>query len=118
MAQAISSTTMYVFASASSFFFSKLILGIQNSNIVQLFSMLRKDAPSQQLVYYQAGIGTYGGENHTFGPIGRAVSKALDGAIAIYMDQHVKGTGILSRLLSAAMLKCILRGLPVPNAVL
>jgi hypothetical protein len=61
-----------------------------NSNIVQLFSMLRKDAPSQQLVYYQAGIGTYGGENHTFGPIGRAVSKALDGAIAIYMDQHVK----------------------------
>lgn len=30
-----------------------------NSNIVQLFSMLKKDDPSQQMVYYQAGIGTY-----------------------------------------------------------
>ncbi|PBK90899.1 hypothetical protein ARMGADRAFT_994888 [Armillaria gallica] len=30
-----------------------------NSNIVQLFSLLKKDDPSQQMVYYQSGIGTY-----------------------------------------------------------
>ena len=30
-----------------------------NSNIVQFFSMLKKDDRTDQLVYYQAGIGTY-----------------------------------------------------------
>ncbi|KAF5328559.1 hypothetical protein D9758_018002 [Tetrapyrgos nigripes] len=30
-----------------------------NSNVVQLFSMLKKDDWRQQLVYYQSGIGTY-----------------------------------------------------------
>src|SRR5262245_19562738 len=32
---------------------------LQNSNIVQLFSMLKKDDRTKQMVYYQAGIGTY-----------------------------------------------------------
>ncbi|KAI5114823.1 hypothetical protein M0805_005238, partial [Coniferiporia weirii] len=30
-----------------------------NSNVVQLFSLLKKGDSKQQLVYYQAGIGTY-----------------------------------------------------------
>ncbi|KAK0243595.1 hypothetical protein EDD85DRAFT_804498 [Armillaria nabsnona] len=30
-----------------------------NSNIVQLFSLLKKDDRSKQMVYYQSGIGTY-----------------------------------------------------------
>ncbi|KDR86025.1 hypothetical protein GALMADRAFT_205254 [Galerina marginata CBS 339.88] len=30
-----------------------------NSNIVNFFTMLKKDDPEQQMVYYQAGIGTY-----------------------------------------------------------
>ncbi|KAF5390603.1 hypothetical protein D9757_002578 [Collybiopsis confluens] len=30
-----------------------------NSNVVQLFSILKKDDRDQQMVYYQAGIGTY-----------------------------------------------------------
>ena len=28
---------------------------LQNSNIIQFFSMLKKDDPSQQMVYYQVG---------------------------------------------------------------
>lgn len=31
----------------------------QNSNVVALFSMLKKDDREKQMVYYQAGIGTY-----------------------------------------------------------
>jgi hypothetical protein len=30
-----------------------------NSNIVQLFSLLKKDDSTKQMVYYQTGIGTY-----------------------------------------------------------
>ncbi|KAF8657535.1 hypothetical protein AX14_007872, partial [Amanita brunnescens Koide BX004] len=30
-----------------------------NSNVVQLVSMLKRDDKMQQMVYYQAGIGTY-----------------------------------------------------------
>ena len=32
-----------------------MILYLQNSNIIQLFSMLKKDDPAQQMVYYQVG---------------------------------------------------------------
>ncbi|KAJ7654299.1 hypothetical protein B0H17DRAFT_386771 [Mycena rosella] len=31
----------------------------ENSNVINFFTMLKKDDKSQQLVYYQAGIGTY-----------------------------------------------------------
>lgn len=33
---------------------------LQNSNIIQLFSMLKKDDPAQQMVYYQVGCSFYG----------------------------------------------------------
>lgn len=32
----------------------------QNSNIIQFFSMLKKDDPSQQMVYYQVGCPPHG----------------------------------------------------------
>lgn len=32
---------------------------LQNSNIVRLFQLLKKNDPTRQMCYYQAGIGTY-----------------------------------------------------------
>lgn len=41
-------------------------LGIPKlSNVAQFFSLLKKDNPHQQLVYYQTGIGTYTSSNIT-----------------------------------------------------
>ncbi|KIJ13818.1 hypothetical protein PAXINDRAFT_80411 [Paxillus involutus ATCC 200175] len=61
-----------------------------NSNIVQFFSMLRKDDPSQQLVYYQAGIGTYTIPQIAT-PFMAKVSKAIDLMIGNHLDVHVMG---------------------------
>lgn len=59
-----------------------------NTNVVKLFGLLRKDEMDKQRCYYQSGIGTY------FDP--GAVSwlfswcaKLLDEAIAWYLDEHV-----------------------------
>ncbi|KAI0029496.1 hypothetical protein K488DRAFT_56207 [Vararia minispora EC-137] len=61
-----------------------------NSNIVQFFSMLRKDNPQQQLVYYQAGIGTYTIPQIAT-PAASRISKLVDEAIAKDLDAHVMG---------------------------
>lgn len=61
-----------------------------NSNIVQLFSMLRKDNPQQQLVYYQAGIGTYTIPQIAT-PIMSKASQMVDMAIAKNLGVHVMG---------------------------
>ncbi|KAH7905545.1 hypothetical protein BJ138DRAFT_1017569 [Hygrophoropsis aurantiaca] len=59
-----------------------------NSNIVQFFSMLKKDDKSEQLVYYQAGIGTY-----TIPQIATPwmanFSKTLDMMVGIHLNAHV-----------------------------
>jgi len=34
---------------------SVLLTGTQNTNVVKLFALLRKDEPHRQLVYYQVG---------------------------------------------------------------
>ena len=47
---------------------------LQLSNVAQFFSLLRKDQPSQQLVYYQTGIGTYTSSG-VIGPITSRLSK-------------------------------------------
>jgi uncharacterized protein (DUF2235 family) len=60
---------------------------LQNSNIVQLVALLKKDDPSRQMVYYQPGIGTY----TNAGPGLRAVSKVMDLMIAWSLDNHVRG---------------------------
>ncbi|KAF8662081.1 hypothetical protein AX16_001191 [Volvariella volvacea WC 439] len=59
-----------------------------NSNIVQLFSMLKKDNRSLQMVYYQAGIGTYTSPQFAT-PLASKVSKSLDEAVAWNLDEHV-----------------------------
>jgi uncharacterized protein (DUF2235 family) len=59
-----------------------------HSNVLQLFTMLKKDDRSKQMVYYQTGIGTY-----TTGPIATPiyskVSKTLDMALGSSLSHHV-----------------------------
>jgi uncharacterized protein (DUF2235 family) len=61
-----------------------------NSNIVNFFSMLKKDDPKAQLVYYQAGIGTY-----TIPQIAKPMMakfhKALDSMVGVHLNAHVMG---------------------------
>jgi len=64
--------------------------GLDNSNVAALFSMLRKDDRSQQLVYYQAGIGTNTIPNVAT-PFWAQVDKILDGAYAKHMDAYIMG---------------------------
>ncbi|KAK0221349.1 hypothetical protein IW262DRAFT_1272039 [Armillaria fumosa] len=59
-----------------------------NSNIVQLCSLLKRDDRSQQMVYYQAGIGTYQSPQIP-GLITSKIYKTLDLAIACSLDAHV-----------------------------
>ncbi|KAF8962961.1 hypothetical protein BDZ97DRAFT_1920088 [Flammula alnicola] len=61
-----------------------------NSNIVELFSMLKKDNPDKQLVYYQAGIGTYTSPQIAT-PLASSISKSLDMAVAWNIDAHIMG---------------------------
>ncbi|KIK67876.1 hypothetical protein GYMLUDRAFT_155613 [Collybiopsis luxurians FD-317 M1] len=59
-----------------------------NSNIVQLFSTLKKGDRDQQMVYYQAGIGTYVSPQIATPGMAK-VSKTVDMAIGWYLDAHV-----------------------------
>ncbi|KAF7358996.1 DUF2235 domain-containing protein [Mycena sanguinolenta] len=61
-----------------------------NSNIVQLFSMLHKGDRSRQMVYYQAGIGTYTTPQIAT-PFWSKISKLLDTGLAMSLDAHVMG---------------------------
>ncbi|KAF9076954.1 hypothetical protein BDP27DRAFT_1442309 [Rhodocollybia butyracea] len=61
-----------------------------NSNIVQLFGALKKDDNEQQLVYYQAGIGTYTSPEIAT-PLRAKLSKTIDMAIGWYLSAHVMG---------------------------
>ncbi|KAH7886367.1 hypothetical protein F5I97DRAFT_1937223 [Phlebopus sp. FC_14] len=61
-----------------------------NSNIVQFFSMLKKDDPSQQMVYYQAGIGTYTIPEIAT-PFWSNVSKTIDLMVGKNLNAHVMG---------------------------
>ncbi|KAF8527523.1 hypothetical protein BU17DRAFT_39727 [Hysterangium stoloniferum] len=61
-----------------------------NTNVVKLFSLLKKDNKDEQLVYYQTGIGTYASP----GMIGTAmkwIAKVVDEAVAWYIDTHITG---------------------------
>ncbi|KAF9076868.1 hypothetical protein BDP27DRAFT_1389158 [Rhodocollybia butyracea] len=61
-----------------------------NSNIVQFFAALKKDNSDQQMVYYQAGIGTYTSPEIAT-PVMTNFYKIVDMAIAWYLDAHVMG---------------------------
>ncbi|KAF8879291.1 hypothetical protein BD779DRAFT_1447023, partial [Infundibulicybe gibba] len=59
-----------------------------NSNIVELFTILKKDDRSKQMVYYQAGIGTYTTPEIAT-PLAAKFSKSLDEAVAWNLHAHV-----------------------------
>ncbi|KAF8516231.1 hypothetical protein JB92DRAFT_3114279 [Gautieria morchelliformis] len=59
-----------------------------NSNVVLFFSMLKKHDRTQQMVYYQAGIGTYTTPEIAT-PVMAKLSKTLDMMIAWNLDAHV-----------------------------
>ncbi|KAL0959660.1 hypothetical protein HGRIS_011362 [Hohenbuehelia grisea] len=59
-----------------------------NSNIVQFFKLLKKDDRDQQMVYYQAGIGTYTSPSIAT-PMAAKLSKTLDEMVAWNLDAHV-----------------------------
>lgn len=61
-----------------------------NSNIVNFFSMLKKDDPNQQLVYYQAGIGTYT-IPQIAKPMMAKLHKLMDSMVGVHLDAHVMG---------------------------
>ncbi|KAJ6530931.1 hypothetical protein DFH09DRAFT_1183713 [Mycena vulgaris] len=61
-----------------------------NSNIVELFAMLKKADRTKQMVYYQAGIGTYTSPQIAT-PLMSKLSKSIDEAIAWNLDAHVMG---------------------------
>ncbi|KAI0705165.1 hypothetical protein BC835DRAFT_1314637 [Cytidiella melzeri] len=59
-----------------------------NSNVIQFFTLLQKYDHTQQMVYYQAGIGTYTVPQIAT-PWWSQFSKAVDAAIAWNLDAHV-----------------------------
>ncbi|TEB20951.1 hypothetical protein FA13DRAFT_1742565 [Coprinellus micaceus] len=56
-------------------------------HIVNFFSALSKGDPENQMVYYQAGIGTYIGRGAN--PLLTKISKTLDEAVAWNLETHV-----------------------------
>ncbi|KAG8932554.1 hypothetical protein FRC02_000932 [Tulasnella sp. 418] len=62
-----------------------------NTNIIRLFSILEKDDPEKQLVYYQPGLGTYVSESIVWSPILRRIALMLDQGVAWYLDAHIMG---------------------------
>ncbi|KAH8120082.1 hypothetical protein DFH11DRAFT_1558243 [Phellopilus nigrolimitatus] len=60
-----------------------------NSNVIEFLSCLKKDDQKHQLVYYQAGIGTYTKSSFVT-PLSNKVSKTLDEMFAWNLDSHVQ----------------------------
>ncbi|KAF8996537.1 hypothetical protein BDQ17DRAFT_1429684 [Cyathus striatus] len=86
-----------------------------NSNIVELFSILKKDDPNLQMVYYQAGIGTYTIPQIAT-PFMATLSKTLDEMIAwnlmliswkIFINSHIGGYEFLMQNYRAGDRICI-----------
>ncbi|KIY61728.1 hypothetical protein CYLTODRAFT_405329 [Cylindrobasidium torrendii FP15055 ss-10] len=59
-----------------------------NSNIVEFFSMLKKDDRREQMCYYQSGIGTYISPKAA-SPTSATLAKSLDMMMAWHLDAHV-----------------------------
>ncbi|KAH7340539.1 hypothetical protein B0J17DRAFT_715747 [Rhizoctonia solani] len=61
-----------------------------NTNVVKLFSLLKRDNREEQMVYYQPGVGTYVPPGILL-PITLQLAKVADQGIALYLDKHVMG---------------------------
>ncbi|PPR05037.1 hypothetical protein CVT24_010183 [Panaeolus cyanescens] len=59
-----------------------------NTNVIKLFALLKKDNFDEQLCYYQAGVGTWF-EPGVVSPVFEWGAKVLDLAFAWYLDAHV-----------------------------
>ncbi|KAL0952102.1 hypothetical protein HGRIS_008735 [Hohenbuehelia grisea] len=59
-----------------------------NSNVVNFFSLLKKDDSRKQLVYYQSGIGTYT-IPQIAKPMMARLKKTLDSMIGVHLNAHV-----------------------------
>lgn len=62
--------------------------GERNTNVVKLYSILKKDDPKSQLCYYQAGIGTYF-KPGVVSPLFRFAAQTLDEMFAWYLSGHI-----------------------------
>ncbi|TFK33611.1 hypothetical protein BDQ12DRAFT_727644 [Crucibulum laeve] len=62
-----------------------------NLNIVKLFSMLKKDNPTKQMVYYQVVIDSTYTTPQITTPMVAKMSKTLDEMIAWNLDTHIMG---------------------------
>ncbi|KAH6909129.1 hypothetical protein BKA70DRAFT_1277545 [Coprinopsis sp. MPI-PUGE-AT-0042] len=62
---------------------------LDNSNVVQLVSLLQKNEKSQQMVYYQTGVGTYTGSHKVAKPWLSSIIKTLDFMFASSLHGHV-----------------------------
>ncbi|KAI0778877.1 hypothetical protein BD413DRAFT_465419 [Trametes elegans] len=60
-----------------------------NSNVIALFSMLKKDDRNEQMVYYQSGIGTYVAPQ-VASPLRAKVDRLLDEMVAWNLSSHVQ----------------------------
>ncbi|TIA89608.1 hypothetical protein E3P81_02861 [Wallemia ichthyophaga] len=60
-----------------------------NSNVVRFFRCLKKDEPSKQLVYYQAGLGTYT-TTRSANPITTRLSAIGDVTIGSGLGHHIR----------------------------
>ncbi|KAN0124133.1 Uncharacterized alpha/beta hydrolase domain (DUF2235) domain containing protein [Lactarius tabidus] len=60
----------------------------RNTNVVKLYSILKKDDPKSQLCYYQARIGTYF-QPGVVSPFFRVAAQALDEMFAWYLSEHI-----------------------------
>ncbi|KAG9118864.1 hypothetical protein FRC07_006412 [Ceratobasidium sp. 392] len=60
----------------------------ENTNVVKLVELLKKNDPSRQMVYYQTGVGTYAPPGMLTG-FGLTVAEKADEAAAWYLYQHV-----------------------------
>ncbi|CAE6482239.1 unnamed protein product [Rhizoctonia solani] len=61
-----------------------------NTNVVKLFSLLKRDDQEEQMVYYQPGVGTYVPPGMLL-PITLKLAKVVDQGIALYLNKHVMG---------------------------
>ncbi|KAI9465065.1 hypothetical protein BJY52DRAFT_762429 [Lactarius psammicola] len=60
----------------------------RNTNVVKLYSILKKDSPKSQLCYYQARIGTYF-QPGVVSPLFRFAARTLDEMFAWYLSEHI-----------------------------
>ncbi|KIL60376.1 hypothetical protein M378DRAFT_923486 [Amanita muscaria Koide BX008] len=64
--------------------------GTHNSNVVRFIRALQKDDRKKQTVYYQPGIGSYNKYDTYVTHAGNTVESAVDVAIALTLNAHVK----------------------------